>query len=135
MKFIKKLGHNLFTAFIVLIIAIIGFASSAFLISSDLKHIPLGFLLSGGIIAFIHVISHFLVKIDVKRGSATFTIVSIILRLTVFVASLLLIGLMYYRWDMKYFNIFVFVGVYTASMIAFCLSFILSKEGKEQEIA
>lgn len=131
MKLIKKLGNNLFTAFAVLIIAIIGFASSAFLISTNLQDIPFGFLLSGGIIAFIHIISHFLVKIDENRGSAVFTIVSTIMRFVVLITSLILIGFMNYRWNLKYFNIFVFVGIYLVSIIILCLSFIFSKDGKE----
>ena len=132
MKLIKKLGNNLFTAIAVLIIAIIGFASSAFLISTNLQDIPFGFLLSGGIIAFIHIISHFLVKVDEIRGSAVFTVLSIIVRFVILTASLILIGLMYYRWGLKYFNIFVFVGVYTLAIITLCISFVINKEGKEQ---
>ena len=132
MKLIKKLGNNLFTALIVLSIALIGFASSAFLISSDLMHIPFGFLLSGGVIAFIHVISHFLVRLDERRGSAALTIVAIIIRFVVLVTTLILLGLMYYRWEIKYFNIFVFVGMYTVGIIALCVAYIVNKEGKEQ---
>ena len=132
MKLIKKLGNNLFTALVVLVVAVIGFASSAFLISSNLMHIPFGFLLSGGIIAFIHVISHFLVKLDEKRGSAALTILAIIIRFVVLVTTIILLGLMYYRWEIKYFNIFVFVGMYTVGIIALCVAYIVNKEGKEQ---
>ena len=133
MNFFRKLGYNLFTAFVVLIISLIGFASSAFLISSDLEHIPFGFLLSGGIIALIHVVSYLLVKVDEKRGSAVFTIIAMAVRLTIILASMLLIAFMYYRWNIKLFNLFVFVGVYTASIITLCLSFIFIKDRKEQD--
>ena len=133
MNFPKKLGHNLFTAFAILIISIVGFACSAFLVSSDLKDIPLGFLLAGGIIALVHVISHLLVKLDERRGSGVFTIIAMAMRLTVILGSMLLIAFMYYRWNIKLFNIFVFVGVYTASIILLCLSFIFIKDRKEQD--
>ena len=128
MKLLRKLGHNLVTAFAILIISIIGFACSAFLIPSELRSIPYGFLLAGGILALIHVISHLLTAIDVRRGSSIFTIISMIVRLTLTLASLLLICFMYYRWNIKLFNVFVFVGVYTAGIIILCLSFIFLKE-------
>lgn len=128
MKLLRKLGHNLVTAFAILIISIIGFACSAFLIPTELKSIPYGFLLAGGILALIHIISHLLTVIDVRRGSSIFTIISMIVRLTLTLASLLLICFMYYRWNIKLFNVFVFVGVYTAGIIILCLSFIFLKE-------
>lgn len=128
MKLLRKLGHNLVTAFAILIISIIGFACCAFLIPTELKSIPYGFLLAGGILALIHVISHLLTVIDVRRGSSIFTIISMIVRLTLTLASLLLICFMYYRWNIKLFNVFVFVGVYTAGIIILCLSFIFLKE-------
>ena len=131
MNFFKKLGHNLSTALIILVIALIGFASSAFLISTDLRHIPFGFLLSGGILAVIHVLSHLLVKLDERRGSSIFTIISMILRLVIILTSLLLICFMYYRWDIKLFNVFVFVGMYTLGIVVLCLSFVFIKDGKE----
>jgi len=131
MKLLKKLDRNLLTAIITLLISIIGFACSSFLISSDLKDIPLGFLLSGGVISLVYVLSYLFVRIDIKRGSTVFSILSLGIRLVVILTTLLLLAFMYYRWDIRLFNIFVFVGVYTASIITFCLTFILVKDGKE----
>ena len=133
MNFLKKLDQNLLTAIIILVIALIGFASSSFLIFTDLQHIPFGFLLSGGIIAFIHLISYLLVLLDKRNGTTMFSIASISMRLVILLGSLLLIILMYYRWDIKLFNVFVFVGMYTVSIITFCLTFVLSKDRKEQD--
>ena len=120
MNFIKKLDRNLITAMVTSVIALVGFACSSFLISTDLKDIPLGFLLSGGVIALVYVLSYLLVRIDIKRGSTVFSIISLGVRLVVILTTLLLLAFMYYRWDIKLFNIFVFVGVYTASIITFC---------------
>ena len=131
MNFIKKLDRDLITAMVTSVIALVAFACSSFLISTDLKDIPLGFLLSGGVIALVYVLSYLLVRIDIKRGSTVFSIISLGVRLVVILITLLLLAFMYYRWDIKLFNIFVFVGVYTASIITFCLSFILIKDGKE----
>ena len=133
MNFLKKLDQNLLTAIIILVIALIGFGCSSFLIFTDLQHIPFGFLLSGGIIAFIHLISYLLVLLDKRNGTTMFSIVSISMRLVILLGSLLLIVLMYYRWNIKLFNVFVFVGMYTVSIITFCLTFVLSKDRKEQD--
>ena len=91
MKLFKKLDHNLWTALVVLVVSLIGFVSSCFLISSEYQDIPFGFLLSGGIISLVHVISYFLALIDLRRGTATFTILSMGIRLVVLITSLLLI--------------------------------------------
>ena len=131
MNFIKKLDRSLLTAIITLLISIIGFVCSSYLISTDLKDIPLGFLLSGGVISLVYVLSYLFVRIDIKRGSSVFSILSLAVRLVLILTTLLLLAFMYYRWDIKLFNIFVFVGIYTASIITFCLSFILLKDGKE----
>ena len=133
MKIFRKLGHNLFTALVVLIISIIGFACSSFLVNTELKHIPYGFLFSGGVIALIYVISHLLNYIDKRNGTTVFTILSMGVRLILTLTTLLLICFMYYKWDIKLFNVFVFVGMYTVGIIVLCLSFIFlkEKEGKE----
>lgn len=131
MNFLKKLDNSLLTAVIVLTTSIIGFAASSFLITSSNKDIPFGFLLSGGTIALLHVVSSLLVRIDVKRGSSIFSIISIAMRLVVLLTSMIIIMLMSYRWNLKLFNIFVFIGVYTFSVIIYMLTFIFRKNRKE----
>ena len=128
MNFLKKLGHNLFTSIVVFAISVIGFACSCFLIGTRLQEIPFGFLLSGGIIALMHVISHIFMMIDQRRGTSVFTMIAMALRLFVLLGSLILIFLMYYRWGIQLFNVFVFVGVYTVGIIVLCISFILLKD-------
>ena len=128
MSFLKKLDRNLLTGIITLLI---GFACSSFLLTTDLKHVPLGFLYSGGVIALVYVISYFLVRIDIKRGTTIFSIISLGMRLVIILTSMLMMVMMYYKWDIKLFNVFVFVGVYTLSIITFCLTYILIKDGKE----
>lgn len=131
MSFLKKLDRNLLTGIITLLISIIGFACSSFLLTTDLKHFPLGFLYSGGVIALVYVISYFLVRIDIKQGTTIFSIISLGMRLVIILTSMLMMVMMYYKWDIKLFNVFVFVGVYTLSIITFCLTYILIKDGKE----
>ena len=106
MKLFRKLDENLNTAIVVGVITILAFAASSFLLPTDYIHIPLGFLLSGIVISGLYVMSHFLINIDIKRATATFSIVSIALRLVIITIVMVLMALMYYRWDIKLFNIF-----------------------------
>ena len=131
MKLFRKLDENLNTAIVVGVITILAFAASSFLLPTDYIHIPLGFLLSGIVISGLYVMSHFLINIDIKRATATFSIVSIALRLVIITIVMVLMALMYYRWDIKLFNIFTFVGIYTAGVITFALLHIINKRRKE----
>ena len=133
MKSLKKLDRNLLTAIIVVGISLVGFVSSCFLISSELQDIPFGFLFAGGVIAAVHVISFAFNKIDERRASATFTIIAMALRLVIMLAMLIIIALMNYRWNIKLFNIFVFVGVYLVGIVVLCLTFIFDKSAKGED--
>ena len=128
MKFFKKLEINLLTSIIVLTISIISFAISSFLLTSVNKDIPLGFIFSGGVISLLYLVAHFLFELDKKEGKALFSILSLIIRLVVIVTSMVMIGLMSYAWDLKIFNLFVFVGVYTFGAITFVLAHVVSRK-------
>ena len=54
MNNLRKLERNLLTSIIVAIVSILGFIASSFLIYSESKDIPLGFLLSGGVIGGLY---------------------------------------------------------------------------------
>lgn len=131
MKLIRKLDECLLTATLVGVIAILAFAASSFLLPTDYIHIPLGFIFSGVVISGLYIMSHFLIMIDVRRASAIFSVISIALRLVVITIVLILMGLMYYRWGIKLFNIFTFVGIYTVGVIIFALLHIIRKQRKE----
>ena len=131
MKLFQKLDNNLFTAIAILLSSLVAFGITSFLLTGDYCDIPFGFLFAGGIISLLHIASSFLVKIDIKRGSSVFSILSVVMRLVVLITALLIDTLMYYRWNIKLFNVFVFVGVYTYSVIIFMLVTILRKNRKE----
>ena len=131
MKFLRKLDNNLLTAIIVGVATLIAFAVTSFLISTSLQDIPFGILLSGGILATTYVISSFLVKLDEGKDTWIGNLASIVLKFVASVTSLLIFGLMYYRWNIKLFNIFTFVGVYTLGTIVFILLFVIKKDRKE----
>ncbi len=131
MNYLRKLERNLLTSIIVAIVSILGFIASSFLIISENKDIPLGFLLSGGVIGGLYLIAHLLTSKDDEKSSNVRSIISIIIRFVVLVATVILLGFAYYVWDFKYFNVFVFFGVYTFGVIFFVTSHIFLKERKE----
>ena len=131
MNNLRKLERNLLTSIIVAIVSILGFIASSFLIYSESKDIPLGFLLSGGVIGGLYLIAHLLTSKDDENSSNVRSIISIIIRFVVLVATVILLGFAYYVWDFKYFNVFVFFGVYTFGVIFFVTSHIFLKERKE----
>ena len=131
MNNLRKLERNLLTSIIVAIVSILGFIASSFLIYSESKDIPLGFLLSGGVIGGLYLIAHLLTSKDDEKSSNVRSIISIIIRFVVLVATVILLGFAYYVWDFKYFNVFVFFGVYTFVVIFFVTSHIFLKERKE----
>lgn len=130
MKLFKKLDHNLLTAIIMTGVGVLGFLASCFLISTDLQDIPFGFLLAGGVIAGVHMLSFGLNMIDRRRATATFTIMAMFLRLVILFVALIFIALMNYKWNMRLFNMFVFVGMYTLGIIVLALTFIFDKDGR-----
>ena len=131
MNNLRKLERNLLTSIIVAIVSILGFIASSFLIYSESNDIPLGFLLSGGVIGGLYLIAHLLTSKDDEKSSNVRSIISIIIRFVVLVATVILLGFAYYVWDFKYFNVFVFFGVYTFGVIFFVTSHIFLKERKE----
>ncbi len=131
MKLLQKLDNNLFTAIAILLSSLVAFGITSFLLAGDYRDIPFGFLFAGGIISLLHITSSFLVKIDIKRGSSVFSILSVVMRLVALITALLIDTLMYYRWNIKLFNVFVFIGVYTFSVIIFMIVTILRKNRKE----
>ncbi len=130
MKLLRKLDSHLLTALIVFMTGVVGFAVTSFLLNTKYLDIPLGFILFSGIVALIYVLSHLLLAIDRRRGTATFSIIAITLRLVVMAVVLLMFFLLYYRWNVKLFNIFVLIGMYSVGVITFLL-INLFNEGKE----
>ena len=131
MKLFKKLDHNLQTAIILAGVGVLGFLASCFLISTELQDIPFGFLLAGGVLSAVHMLSFAFNMIDRRRATATFTIMSMFIRLAILFVALIFIALMNYKWNIKLFNMFVFVGMYTLGIVVLALTFIFDKDGRE----
>ncbi len=131
MNFVRKLDNTLLTSIITFIVAIVAFGATSFLLSSIYLDIPLGFALSGGVVAITYVITYLLSRLDEGKENAIWSIIAIIVRFILFAGSLVLLALAYYRWGVKLFNIFTYVGVYTFSVATYSLTFVIRKNRKE----
>ena len=97
----------------------------------SLKEIPLGILLGGG----LGIISYLIVGIleDKRSTGYKWAVVVSIVRYFVFALLLLLLGLCYYKWEIKIFNIFGFVGGYLLVTIIFVIIYLLTKHQEERK--
>ena len=93
--------------------------------------IPLGFLLGGA----YGVIVYFIVGIleEKKQEYYKWAIVISVLRFFVFAFLLVLVGLCYYIWEIKIFNIFSVVGGYLVCVVVLVILF-LRQNKKERKI-
>ena len=105
-----------------------GFIGSFYIVYMD---IPLGFLLGGA----YGVLVYFIVGIleEKKQEDYKWAIVISVLRFFVFAFLLVLVGLCYYIWEIKIFNIFSVVGGYLVCVVVLVLLFIQQNK-KERKI-
>ena len=124
MKLFRSLNNSLKTGIITMLVALVGFLGTLFLLFNGHKDIPLGIALGGVVIGGLNILSGLLEKKDEAKASSIRTFIAIGLRLAVIVVMMIIIALMYYRWDLPLFNIFAFVGVYTVSVIVLVVLFL-----------
>ena len=117
MNFFKKLNTQYQVAVLTIVTCLLGFAISSFLLAKGRLDIPLGFLLGLVVIGGLNLLAGLASDMDEKKGKSTFSLIMLSVRLTVIVGVMVTTALMYYRWNLPIFNIFVFVGVYTASTL------------------
>lgn len=124
MKLFKNLSNSYKIAILTFFAGLFGFLITCFLIVENrLIGIPYGFLFSGTVIALLNFVTGLFEKLDTKKESATLTLLSIIIRFVFTVAVMVILALMNYRWGIKIFNLFIFVGMYTLSMIFTIVTF------------
>ena len=124
MKLFKNLSNSYKIAILTFLAGLFGFLITCFLIVENrLIGIPYGFLFSGTVIALLNSLTGLFERVDDKNELATYTLISIIARFMVIVGIMVLLALMNYRWGVKIFNLFVFVGMYTLSMIFTIITF------------
>ena len=124
MKLFKNLSNSYKIAILTFLAGLFGFLITCFLIVENrLIGIPYGFLFSGTVLALLNLLTGLFERVDDKKEVATYTLISIIARFMVIVGIMVLLALMNYRWGVKIFNLFVFVGMYTLSMIFTIITF------------
>ena len=93
--------------------------------------LPFGLLLGGG----FGVLSYFVTGLfeNKKDESYKWAVVISILRFVILGILLFLVGLCYYKWEVKIFNIFTVVGGYSLCLVVLIILFVL-KDKQERKI-
>lgn len=127
MKKILLLSKPYKVALLTFLVSLLGFAATAFLFPTKMD-IPLGILLGGIIFPLLNVLQGLAEKRDVEKAGTTFSLIVIIFKFLVVVTLLIISALMFYKWNLPYFNIFCLVGTYTVSLLATILVYLIDKE-------
>lgn len=117
MKLFKDLNPSLKIAVLTYIIAIVGFLITLFLIFNGHQDIPLGILFAGGVVGTVNLFAGLAERFTKDKEGAIISIVLVGIRTFLVLGVMIFVALMYYRWNMPYFNIFAYVAVYTISII------------------
>lgn len=128
MRFFFSKNNSIKTAIITYLITLIGVTSTIFLFFKEMMDIPLGILLGGGVFGSLALISGLIEKKDEERDAPIYSIIMIALRFLLLVALTIIIALMYYKWNLKIFNVFAFVGAYLASITAMIVVYLIFKK-------
>ena len=128
MRFFLSKNNSIKTAIITYLITLVGFCSTIFLFFMGMMDVPLGILLGGGVFGSLAFISGLVEKKDEERDTPIYSIILIGLRFLLLVALTIIIALMYYRWNLKIFNVFAFVGAYLTSTIAMIVVYLIFKK-------
>ena len=127
-KLLEKFSNSMVTAILTFAATIIAFLASMFCLFNGHMDIPLGFLLGGVVSGGLSLLSALAEKLDDNKQGTVFSVVVIILRMILLVGITLLLAFMTYRWNLNYFNIFAFVGMYTVSIIIIVIVYLISKK-------
>ena len=127
MKSIFQIERNLRVALFVALLTVVAIISSIYCFFINFMEVPLGFALGGVIVSSLYLVGHFLYQIDVKNGEVKYSILMIGIRNIILISSIIIFALMYYRWGIKLFNIFAYIGIYTGGMIIYVVDHLVVK--------
>ena len=133
MGFFRKLSIPFRTSIIVTLVMVVGFCASCWLIPTGYRGIPFGFLIAGGVNAALYALSGFFLIIDDKKHSSTFSIIAVIVRNVILVGTMIAMAFIDKIFGFQFYNLYVFVGVYTAGIIAYII-FNLVESKKEKDV-
>ena len=127
MRSFKNLDISIQAAIITFAITLIGFLATLFLFFIGMMDVPLGILLGGFVCGSLSLLTYFFGKKDDYKQSVVYSIISIIIRFVLLIALVIIIAFMNYQWGLTIFNIFSFVGMYTASTIVLAILYSINK--------
>lgn len=127
MKFIFQIERNLRVALFVSLLTLVAIVSSIYCFFVNFMEVPLGFALGGVIVSGLYLVGHFLYQIDVKNGEVKYSILMVGIRNIILISSIIIFALMYYRWGIKLFNIFAYIGIYTGGVIIYVVDHLVVK--------
>lgn len=127
MKFFAQIERNLRVSIFVAFFTVLAIVSSIYCYFINLMEVPLGFALGGIVVSLLYLAGHFMYLLDVRNGTAKFSILMVGIRNFVLIGLMILLAFLYYVWDIKLFNLFAFIGIYTAGVIIFVLDHVIFK--------
>ncbi len=127
MRCFKEANNSIKTAFLVYTLTLICFLATIFIFFLERMDIPLGILLGGTLCGTLSLVAGLLEKKDEENQSSKYSIIMIISRFTLLIAMTILIAFMYYKWDLKIFNVFSFIGAYLVSTIILVITYLIYK--------
>lgn len=127
MKFIFQIERNLRVALFVALLTLVAIISSIYCFFINFMEVPLGFALGGVVVSSLYLLGHFLYQIDVKNGEVKYSILMVGIRNIILISSIIIFALMYYRWGIKLFNIFAYIGIYTGGVIIYVVDHLVVK--------
>lgn len=111
-----------------LFVTLIAFLATFFFIFHENRaDIPLGILLGGIIFSLLAFIQGKADEYDERRSGTVLSIIMIAVRFVLIVSLMIVIGFMYFKWNMPYFNLFSFIGIYSAKILITILVYVLDK--------
>ena len=127
MKFLSQIERNLRVALFVSLLTVVAILSSIYCFFIGYMEIPAGFALGGVVVSALYLLGHILYRLDVKNGEVKYSILMIGIRNFILIGSIIILALMYYRWGIKLFNLFAYIGIYTGGIIIFVIDHLVYK--------
>ena len=128
MKKIRSLDNSIQVGIWTFVIALLSFLITIFCFFNGQKAIPLGFLLAGVLIGGLSILQGYSKKWDESLSKPAFAIASVIIKFVILAGVMVLLGFMYYSWKIHLFNLYCFIGIYTASILITIGVYAISKE-------
>ena len=115
-QWFSNLNASIKIAILTYLMSIVGFVIFLFMFFTNMMDVPLGVLFAGGVIGTIDLITGLIEATTKNKDGAIISVGFIGVRMFLILGVMVLIALMYYRWNMPYFNLISYVAVYTLSI-------------------